>query len=157
MVSFFFKFIYFQRDSMSGGGQWGRENPKQAPCCLTEPGEELEPTKPWDHDLSQNEESDAQLTEPPRCPMKWYHVLIWISVLLVRSSCTYWSLQFSFMNVCSYPLSSFFFWIVWPFLTNPFYMFWVLILCLLSVNAFFHNVTCLLTLFIINLYYGSLF
>ena len=23
---------------------------------------------PWDHDLSQNQESDAQLIEPPRCP-----------------------------------------------------------------------------------------
>ena len=24
--------------------------------------------KPWDHDLSQNQELDAQSTEPPRCP-----------------------------------------------------------------------------------------
>ena len=45
-----------------------RENPKQARHSVQSPtwGSILQP---WDHDLSWNQESDAQLTEPPRCPM----------------------------------------------------------------------------------------
>ena len=44
-----------------------RENSSQAPCSTQTPTRDLIPW-PWDHDLSWNQESDAQLTEPPRCP-----------------------------------------------------------------------------------------
>ena len=57
---------------------------------------------PWDHDLSQNQELVAQLTEPPRCPAleltktnicegKWRrysaHLLIFQSILNFKSRC----------------------------------------------------------------------
>ena len=46
-----------------------RERTPSRLCAVsTEPDGRLEPTKPWDHALSQNQESDAQPTEPPRHP-----------------------------------------------------------------------------------------
>ena len=42
-----------------------RENLKQVPRPAQSPTQDSIP-QPWDHDLSQNQESDAQLTEPPR-------------------------------------------------------------------------------------------
>ena len=44
-----------------------RENPKQAPHLAQSPMQGPIP-RPWDHNLSQNQESDAQLTEPSRRP-----------------------------------------------------------------------------------------
>ena len=41
-----------------------RDNPKQAPCSALSPTWGLIP-QPWDHDQSQNQESDAQPTQPP--------------------------------------------------------------------------------------------
>ena len=50
----------------------GREretrNPKQAPCCQHRAQCGSWPHKPWDHDLSLNQELDAELTEPLRHP-----------------------------------------------------------------------------------------
>ena len=50
-----------------GEGQRGRENLKQAPCPVQSPTWGSFPAL-WDHDLSQNQESDAHLTEPPGAP-----------------------------------------------------------------------------------------
>ena len=41
-----------------------RENLKQAPCSPWSSS-----PRTWDHDPSQNQELDAQPTEPPRCPL----------------------------------------------------------------------------------------
>ena len=49
------------------GRERKRENLKQALCSAQSPMRGSIP-QPWDHDLSQNQESDAQLTEPPRHP-----------------------------------------------------------------------------------------
>ena len=75
IFSFFFLtlFIYFERDrdSVSRGGaerDGEKENPKRLCANGAEPDTGLEFTKLRDHDLSQNQESDAQTTEPPRCP-----------------------------------------------------------------------------------------
>ena len=43
--------------------------------------------EPWDHDLSQNQESDAWTTKPPRCP--------WIIIFGFTSSSLFLSLLFS--------------------------------------------------------------
>ena len=45
-----------------------RENPKQAPICQHRARGGARTHEPWDHDLSWNQESDAQPTEPPRRP-----------------------------------------------------------------------------------------
>ena len=42
-----------------------RENPKQALCSARSPTQGSIPW-PWDHDPSQNQDSNGQLTEPPR-------------------------------------------------------------------------------------------
>ena len=54
----------------AGEGQRKREtkNPKQAPCCQHWARCGAQSHKPQDHDLSQNQESEAQPTERPRCP-----------------------------------------------------------------------------------------
>ena len=69
------KFIYLfwerQRQHKRGRGKGrerGREKPKQAPCCQLRAWCGARTHKMWDHDLSWNRESDAQPTEPPRCP-----------------------------------------------------------------------------------------
>ena len=46
-----------------------RENVKQASCSKQSPKQGLI-LQPWDHDISQNEESGTQPTEPPRRPTK---------------------------------------------------------------------------------------
>ena len=51
-----------------GGGEEERERIPSRLCTVSvEPEVGVDPT-PWNHDLSANEESDAQPTEPPRCP-----------------------------------------------------------------------------------------
>ena len=45
-----------------------RENPKQAPWCRCRALCRARSDEPWDRDLSQNQESDSQLTETPRHP-----------------------------------------------------------------------------------------
>ena len=77
---FFFKVYLFWkcvRESMqaSKGGRAEREkegdgkgeNPKQSLYCQHGAGCGAQSHKPWDQDLSQNQESDAQLTDQPRC------------------------------------------------------------------------------------------
>ena len=54
-----FKFIYFERES---------ENLKQAPHSQHRAQHGAQSHWLWDQDLSRNQESDAQLTEPPRRP-----------------------------------------------------------------------------------------
>ena len=44
-----------------------RENLQQASCTVQSPIQGLIP-RPWDHDLSRNQESDAQPAKPPRHP-----------------------------------------------------------------------------------------
>ena len=53
-----------------GGAERGRENPKQVPYCQRRAGLQACTHEPWDRDLSQNQQSDAWLTEPPRCLQK---------------------------------------------------------------------------------------
>ena len=45
-----------------------RENPKQSPHCQCRTWCGAQTRELWDHDLSRNQESDAQPTEPPRHP-----------------------------------------------------------------------------------------
>ena len=63
-----------QESSRGGGTEREREghgeNPKQAPHTAQGPTQGLIP-QPWDHDLSQNQESDTQSTELPRRPWKF--------------------------------------------------------------------------------------
>ena len=68
----FHVFLFFlerQRGRARGGrGEEGgreRENPKQAPCSVQDPTWSVIPPV-WDHDLSKNQQLDAQSTEPPR-------------------------------------------------------------------------------------------
>ena len=51
---------------MSRAGE-ERDNLKQAPCSVQSPTQGSIP-QPWDHNLKRNQESDAQLTEPPQVP-----------------------------------------------------------------------------------------
>ena len=56
-----------------GEGQKEKEReriPRRLRTASTESNVGLEPTKPQDFDLSQNQESDAQLTEPPMHPQQ---------------------------------------------------------------------------------------
>ena len=72
---FFFKFVYLERDrdtTSRGGADRERERgriPSRLCTARAEPDMELKPPKPLDHDLSQNQEPDA---EPPRHPKKEY-------------------------------------------------------------------------------------
>ena len=71
-IYLFLKFIYFERDrdSASEGGRerWRERIPSRLCTASTGPDAGLEPRKLRDRDLSQNQESGAQLTEPPRHP-----------------------------------------------------------------------------------------
>ena len=63
------KFLFYLRESMNWG-EWQIERESQAGSTLsTEPDVGLIP-QPRDHDLSQNQESDTQPTEPPKCPKR---------------------------------------------------------------------------------------
>ena len=60
-------FFYMrEREHTSKGEGRGRENLKQAPCSVQSLTRGLIPW-PWDHDLSWNQGSDAQPTEPHWC------------------------------------------------------------------------------------------
>ena len=56
-----------ERESWTGGGAEGGGD-KQIPCWEGSQTLGLIPG-PRNHDLSLNQESDAQPTEPPRCPL----------------------------------------------------------------------------------------
>ena len=65
-----------ERESASGGGaERERVNPKQAPNSAQSPTWGSIPC-PWDHELSRNQESDAELTEPPRHPI--FSSFLWL-------------------------------------------------------------------------------
>ena len=72
-TSNWFCFCYIlQRAGERGRGEERerqRENPKLAPCSEQGRMQGSNP-RPWDHDLSRNQELDAQPTEPARCPKK---------------------------------------------------------------------------------------
>ena len=76
---FFFKKFFLERESSSGGeGQREREDLKQAPHSVWSPkwGSIQDPEiMTWNQDL------DAQLTEPPRCPIFFFihFSVVWIS------------------------------------------------------------------------------
>ena len=61
-------FIERVRDCEQGGRGRGRQGERISSrphmSCLMQ----VSISQPWDHELSQNQESDASLTEPPRCP-----------------------------------------------------------------------------------------
>ena len=65
-------FFFLERETMWAGKrererERERENPKQAQCSGQSPMWGLIPWL-WDHDLSPNQDLDAQPIEPPRCP-----------------------------------------------------------------------------------------
>ena len=63
-----------------------RENLKQAPCSVWSLTQASVPW-PWDHDLSRNQESDTQLTEPPRCPFKMIFKRFCLNWILLLNYC----------------------------------------------------------------------
>ena len=67
--------------SVSGDREGERENLKQIPHPAWSPMQAGFTTLRV-HDPSQNQESDAQLTEPPRCPL---HILFLFNILPLRS------------------------------------------------------------------------
>ena len=75
MFIFLSLFVYFERDRDStsgavGGRERGKERIPSGLCALSaEPNRGLELLQPRDHDLSPNQESDAQPTEPPGAPI----------------------------------------------------------------------------------------
>ena len=69
-----------------GGAEREGENLKQALRCQHRAWHRTQSHKPWDHDLSRNQESDAQLTEPPRCPCR---VLKYIKTKYMKQKLTY--------------------------------------------------------------------
>lgn len=60
-----FVFSFFWQGEMQRERE--RENPKQIPHSVWSLTWGLV-SRPWDHDLSRNQESDTQLTEPPGHP-----------------------------------------------------------------------------------------
>ena len=68
-------FFILEKESES---EWGKgaegegENPKQAPLDSAWSPMRGSIPRPWGHDLSQNQESDVRLTEPPRRPSTLY-------------------------------------------------------------------------------------
>ena len=56
---------------LAGEGQRKRDTQNQAPHCRHGAWHGARSHKSWDHDLSWNQESDAQPTEPPRRPKTW--------------------------------------------------------------------------------------
>ena len=63
---FLFGFFILDRERALVGER-ARGRKIEAPCSAWSPMQGSIP-QPWDHDLSQNQESDAQPTDPPRCP-----------------------------------------------------------------------------------------
>ena len=63
------------RESTSGEGQKKeRQNPKQAPCHQHRARHGARTHELQDHDLSQNQQSDAQPAVPPRHPQVTYNL-----------------------------------------------------------------------------------
>ena len=62
----FLFYLFWERES-ERGRERERENPKQAPRCQCGAGHRGWSQEPWDHDLSQYQELDAQLIEPSKC------------------------------------------------------------------------------------------
>ena len=75
---YLFKYLFFCE---GGGAERGRENPKRALCCQHEDWSGAWSHKPWDHDLSGNQESCALVTEPPR------HLVTILFLLFVSNNC----------------------------------------------------------------------
>lgn len=59
LTIFFLSFLRERKNKSQGREQ--RENPKQAPCWMQSPAWDSV-SQPWDHGLSQNEESEARLS-----------------------------------------------------------------------------------------------
>ena len=91
----FFLFLSWERKSTNQrkGREKERENLKQAPHSARSLMQGLIPW-PWDHDLVQNQESDAQLTESPRHPNLEY--------FLKQSLCSLLKLRFVFRQKGKY-------------------------------------------------------
>ena len=73
-------------------GEAESENPKQALCCQRWAWCGAWTHELWDHDLSWNQESDAQLTKPPRRPR--------LSLVLMTLTVLKTIRFFFFFNVC---------------------------------------------------------
>ena len=84
---FLFNCIYLfwerEREKVSGGGGTGRENPKQAPHCQHRAWHGAQTHERTNHDLSRNQESDAQPTEPPKDPCFCVFIYLWPTVVLL--------------------------------------------------------------------------
>ena len=65
--------------SWGRGTGGGRENLSQTPCwAQSQTWGSI--SWPWDHDLSQNQESDAYLTGLPRCPKNHFWYQQWVDI-----------------------------------------------------------------------------
>ena len=80
------KNVYFERErgrkrAWAGEGQREREreNPQQALLCKHRAGPGAQFHEPWDQDSSRKQESDIELTEPPRCPTILHFNQQWIN------------------------------------------------------------------------------
>ena len=60
-----------------------RENPKQAPWCQYRAWRRAWTHKPRDHDLSWDQDLDAQLTEPPRHPLFYFLMAFMLKIWCV--------------------------------------------------------------------------
>ena len=95
---FFLGLLIFERER-----QWdctcsgeSREKTKQAPHCQSRAQPGAWTLKPWDHDLSWNQESDPQQTEPPRCPEADEVFTSWSLFAQVISKALWWFYTHSF-------------------------------------------------------------
>ena len=71
------------REKASRGGaeqEQVRENPKQTLCCKCRAWCRARSQEPWDHDPSQNQESDGQPTEPHRCPCVIFNEWVFLQI-----------------------------------------------------------------------------
>ena len=82
LFSFFKGFIYlFEREKAGVVGVQRERETNQTPCWVWSPAWGSI-SGPRDHDLSWNQESEAQPTEPPKCPKESpisniFHIIIW--------------------------------------------------------------------------------
>ena len=108
---FFFKFIYFGGVRMQGGrAKREKENPKQALHCECRRRYRAWTHKPWDHDVSWNQESDTSPTEPPRCPLIIFETSQWTCPVSTRIHESrkpvqdmIWSSKFVMFNIKVFP------------------------------------------------------
>ena len=70
-TSFFNVYLFWEREGGLGKRQREREkeNPKQALHCQHGAQCQAQTDQAWDHELSRNQQSDVQPTEPPRHPI----------------------------------------------------------------------------------------